>query len=290
MTGEDQADEKPRPPSKKEAQILIVDSNSAMSRLLSSMITRANLTYAIAQSGEEAVSYCKDCRYELILMEVNMPGMDGLEATKQIREISDQYKNIPIVAIAARMTEENIETYKAGGLNAQLKKPVNEVNLMRLLQQQLDVPIEVAHNRPPDEDEIYAVLDEDEMSLINWDTLHEYSLVLKKEYNNMMMDFLRVSPDLIGDMGEAIIDNNGGQVRALAHQLKSTSLIFGAEDVSNIAAQLEILGQADDLEHATQYYKELHMSFERIQPVLRKKLTLLKGEGKKEGEAAPQTH
>ena len=271
------AEEKPRPASKKEAQVLIVDTNPAMTRILSRLVTKAGLSYAVAFNGTDAVSYCKDCVYEIILMEVNMPGFSGIKAAEEIRQLSDKYKNIPIVAIAAQMTDSDIKRYAAAGMNAQLKKPVNELNLMRLLQSHLDIQINVIRNRPPEDDEIYAILDEDEMSLINWDTLNEYSQILKREYPVMMGDFLKVSPDLIGDMGEAIIEKDDGQVRMLAHQLKSTSLIFGAEGVSNIAAQLEILGKENDLEHASQYYKELHMSFEKVQPVLRKKLILLQG-------------
>ena len=162
-------------------------------------------------------------------------------------------------------------------MNAQLKKPVNEVNLAAVLQNFLNISGQNSSIRPPKDDEIYAILDEDEMSLVNWDTLKEYSSILKKDYQIMMGDFLKASPDLIGNMGEAIIDKNGAEVRSLAHQLKSTSLIFGAEGVSNAAAQLEILGKENNLTDAGQYYKELHMSFERVQPVLRKKMILMKG-------------
>lgn len=262
-------------PAHSEAQILIVDSNPAMSRILSRLLKKADLSFAVAGSGEEAVSMCKESSFKLILMEVNMPGMGGLEASQQIRVLKGDYNTIPIVAISAKMTDADIEKYRASGLNGQLKKPVNEVNLMATLKSFVNIPEQIAAFRPPEDDEIYAILDEDEMSLINWDTLKEYSSILKDEYQTMMGDFLKASTDLIGDMGEALIDKDGAEVRRLAHQLKSTSLIFGAEGVSNAAAQLEILGKENELEHANQYYKELHMSFERVQPVLRKKLTLM---------------
>jgi len=60
-----------------------------------------------------------------------------------------------------------------------------------------------------------------------------------------------------------------------SHKLKSTSLIFGAEGGSNVTAQLEMLGREENLEHAGQYYKELHMSYELVKPVLIKKLVLM---------------
>lgn len=264
-------------PTRSNAQVLIVDSHPAMCRILSKLIKKTGLSYAVAHSGEEAVSFCRDTVFELILMEVNMAGTSGLEASGKIRALSGKYSQIPIVAIAAKMTTADIETYQKHGLNGQLKKPVNEVNLMTVLREFMDISGHSSSNRPPKDDEIYAILDEDEMSLVNWDTLKEYSSILKKDYQIMMGDFLKASPDLIGNMGEAIIDKNGAEVRSLAHQLKSTSLIFGAEGVSNAAAQLEILGKENNLTDAGQYYKELHMSFERVQPVLRKKMILMRG-------------
>jgi len=258
-------------------QVLIVDSNPAMSRILSRLLTKAKVSFAIAFSGQDAVKFCSDTSFELILMEVNMLGMDGLEAAKKIRNLSDLYKKIPIIAVSAKTTENDIKIYEKNGLHDFLKKPINEINLMELLQKHLKTFIVSTANKPPEDDEIYAILDEDEMSLVNWDTLKEYSLVLKKEYPVMMRDFLKASPDLIGNLGEAIISGEGNQVQSLAHQLKSTSLIFGVEGVSNIAAKLEILGRTNDLEHAGQFFKELHMSFEKVQPVLRKKLALMRG-------------
>ncbi len=258
------------------AQVLIVDSHPAMSRILSRLVKKAGLSYAVARGGEEAISFCKDSNFELVLMEVNMTGTNGLEATKSIRALPGNYGTIPIVAVAARMTDTDIERYKANGLDEKLKKPVNEVNLLAVLGKYLSLAETASHNRPPKDDEIYAILDEDEMSLVNWDTVKEYSSIMKNDYHTMMGDFLKASPDLIGNMGEAIIDKDNEQIRSLAHQLKSTSLIFGAEAVSNAAAQLEILGKDNQLEHASQYYKELHMSFERVQPVLRKKMILMK--------------
>ena len=256
-------------------QILIVDNNPSMSRIVSRFLTKADLGYATAQSGEEAVNACEQVSYDLILMQINMPGIGGMEATKRIRELAG-YAVVPIIAVSTKMAEADMDAYEKCGMNGALKKPVVEMNLMSLLGEVLDIDVKWKNRKPPEDDEIYAILEEDEMSLINWDTLAEYNQIMKGDYEKMMQDYLRVSPDLIGDLGEAIIDKNHVQIEFLAHKLKSTSLIFGAENVSNIAAQLEILGRENNLENAGQFYKELHMSFERVQPVLRKKLVIMK--------------
>lgn len=212
----------------------------------------------------------------MALIEAGMGRTQGIDAIKHIRALSDHYSSIPIIAVSAKLSKEDIMRYLSAGADSTLAKPVNELNLMKELHKGLGICLSAATRTPQEDDEIYAILDRDEMELLNSDTLKEYSIMLKGEYRRLMRDYLTVSPDHLGEIGEAVIDGNAEKVEYLAHKLKSTSIIFGADDVSNLAAQLEILGKEKDLAHAGQFYKELHMSFERVQPVLRKKLALMK--------------
>jgi CheY-like chemotaxis protein/HPt (histidine-containing phosphotransfer) domain-containing protein len=255
--------------------VLVVDHNPVMGRILSKVLDRAGLKFSLATSGEEAVAFAAKTTYDLILMEVRMPGIGGREAMKQIRAAGAAHADTPIIAVSARLTDANIAMFREEGFSGELKKPVIELNLMQVLAEHLGIKKDAAMRKPPIDDEIYAVLDEDEMSLINWDTIKEYNAVLKEDYKSLMRDFLQASPGLIGDIGEAVVDQDGKRIEYMAHKLKSTSLIFGAETVSNVAAQLEILGRENNLEHANQFFKELHMCYERVQPVLRKKLVLM---------------
>jgi len=257
------------------AHVLIVDDNPVMGRILSKVIDRAGLPFSVARTDEEAIKFCADTEYALIMIEPRMPGMGGVALTRKIREISPAMGTVPIIAVSAHLGPRTIKKYRDGGMTAELKKPVVELNLMQILNQYLGIATDAAKRSPREDDDIYSILDEDEMSLLNWDTVNEYNTVLKDDYKTLMRDFLVASPDLIGGIGEAIVDKDAKKIEYLAHKLKSTSLIFGAEDVSNIAAQVEILGRTNDLEFVGQFYKELHMSFERVKPVLRKKLVLM---------------
>jgi len=255
--------------------VLIVDNNPVMGRILGKILERAGVKFSIAENGDEAIQCCEGTDYDLVVLEARMPGMSGSATAKKIRALNGHTANIPILAVGTNFTAKQIEKNRAAGITGELKKPVIEFNLLQALSQYLNMETEAVNMHPPEDDEIYAVLDKDEMTLLNWDTLKEYNAVLKDEYKTLMRNFLIVSPDLIGDIGEAVVDKNAKKIEFLSHKLKSTSLIFGAEGVSNVAAQLEMLGRQDNLEHASQYYKELHMSFERVQPVLRKKLVLM---------------
>ena len=255
--------------------VLVVDGNPVMGRILGRILDRAKLQFTVANDGKEAISFCNETAYDLILIDARMPGIDGLATTQKIRTLSDHNTNVPVIAMATVFSDIAIRKNRKCGITGELKKPIIEFNLMQVLAKHLGIEAGVVDRHPPEDDEIYAILDEDEMSLLNWETLREYNAVMKDEYKVLMRSFLKASPDLIGDIGEAVVDKNANQVEFLSHKLKSTSLIFGAEGVSNVAAQLEMLGREENLEHAGQYYKELHISYERVKPVLIKKLVLM---------------
>jgi len=252
--------------------VLIVDTNPLMATIVGHILERAKLQFSMAKDGKEAIDFCRKTDYDLVLVEAHMPGVDGLVMTEKIRRLSPHNTNMPIIALATKFSAAAVKKNREIGITDELKKPIIEFNLMQLLAKHLGIETSVIDRRPPEDDEIYAILDEDEMSLLNWETLKEYNAVMKDEYKVLMRKFLKASPDLIGDIGEAVVDQNASKIEFLSHKLKSTSLIFGAEGVSNVAAQLELLGRDESLEHAGQYYKELHISYERVKPVLIKKL------------------
>ncbi len=255
--------------------ILIVDNNPAMGRILGRIIIHSDMQFSIARNGAEAVEFCKTTNYDLILVEARMPGMGGCKTAQKIRTLNDHCAKIPILAIDTEFSEDAIKRNRACGITAELKKPVIEFNLQQAFAAHLGATDLQNSLHPPEDDEIYALLDEDEMDLLNWDTLKEYNAVLKDDFKRLLRDFLMVSPDLIGDIGEAVVDKDAKKIEFLAHQLKSTSLIFGAEHVSNAAAKLELLGHENMMADANQYYKDLHVSFERVRPVLHKKWVLM---------------
>ena len=255
--------------------VLIVDNNPVTGRILGRILDRAKLQFTIARDGKEAIRFCDEAAYDMVLIEARIPGINGLVTTQKIRTQNPHNETMPIIALGTRFSDVMVRKNRHCGVTAELKKPVIEFNLLQVLSQHLGIETSSVNRRPPEDDEIYAILDEDEMTLLNWDTLKEYSAVMKGEYKLLMRDFLHASPDLIGDIGEAVVNRDAKKIEFLAHQLKSTSLVFGAEGVSNIAAQLEMLGREENLEDAGQYYKELHMSYERVKPVLHKKLVLM---------------
>ena len=103
-------------------KILIVEDNLTNQLVLLGLLEDYIKHVDVANNGEEALSLFGKNKYELILMDLQMPIMDGYEATKAIRHID---KNIPIIALSANALESEIEKTKSAGMNEYLAKPIN---------------------------------------------------------------------------------------------------------------------------------------------------------------------
>ena len=86
----------------------------------------------VANNGKEAIGLLKDEKFDAILMDIQMPEMDGLEATKRIREIPDN-KNLPIIALTANAMDEDEQMCRLAGMNGFITKPIDAEKLFKIL-------------------------------------------------------------------------------------------------------------------------------------------------------------
>ena len=116
----------------KDKKILLVEDNFTNQLVILGLLEDCTLNIDVAKNGQEAVDKFKENKYELILMYLQMPVMDGYEATEIIRELD---ADIPIIALTANVMKEDIERTKAVGMNEHLHKPVDINKLFSILHQ-----------------------------------------------------------------------------------------------------------------------------------------------------------
>ena len=108
----------------KKYNILIVDDIFVNRLLLSEIIKKIGYNYTEAKNGKEAVDFLQSEDYDMVLMDIEMPVMNGLETTKYIRDKFDSHKkNIPIVALTAYNPQDFFDDFKDAGFNALVTKP-----------------------------------------------------------------------------------------------------------------------------------------------------------------------
>ena len=120
------------------AHILVVDDNATNRMVAQSLVEMFDCTSETAEDGEEAVETARSGRFDLILMDIRMPRMDGIAATRAIRALSGPAGAVPIIALTANADPEDAAGYLAAGMNGVVEKPMKPEQLLAALQDALN--------------------------------------------------------------------------------------------------------------------------------------------------------
>ncbi|WP_441295994.1 two-component sensor histidine kinase BarA [Shewanella halifaxensis] len=121
-------DATPTPAKRENLSVLAVDDNPANLKLIDTLLKELVTQVQVADNGELAVKLAKERSYDLIFMDIQMPGTDGITATKQIRHNSSN-RNTPIIAVTAHAIAEERERISSSGMDGYLPKPIDEAAL-----------------------------------------------------------------------------------------------------------------------------------------------------------------
>jgi CheY-like chemotaxis protein len=116
----------------KDKRILVAEDNSTNALVIAGMLELAQIQIALAKDGYDCLKIAQKRSFDLILMDVQMPNLDGIETTKLIRQI-EQYKNIPIIAFSAGVSFEERGISSNSGMNDFLSKPIDIAELFEKL-------------------------------------------------------------------------------------------------------------------------------------------------------------
>ena len=115
-------------------KILVAEDNVVNQNVITAFLKIAGLTAELASNGVEAVAAARAQQFDLILMDIQMPELDGLAATRQILDLSGHYKNIPIIALTANVAKADQVHYRDSGLTDFIAKPINPADLFDVLE------------------------------------------------------------------------------------------------------------------------------------------------------------
>ncbi|MGM0581040.1 MAG: response regulator [Bacteroidota bacterium] len=107
-------------------KVLIAEDSSVIQNLTKKILMMQNYSIHSAKNGEQVLKALESESFDIILMDINMPKMDGMECTRAIRALDDKGKSaIPIIAITGNAKNYSIEDFKEAGINEYLQKPLN---------------------------------------------------------------------------------------------------------------------------------------------------------------------
>lgn len=250
-------------------RLLLVEDNIVNQKVAVSMLKKIGLSEPdIAIDGKEAVTMSQSKEYDLILMDCQMPGMSGYEATGLIRkrEQSLHQPRIPIIAMTANAMQGDREKCLAAGMDDYLSKPIKSEILRNMLTQWLlfderefdekvydeDQTEQTAEALPRDTtEEIKAVTIDNNEPLIDQDTFNTLRDIMEDEFSSLLDSFFENAPTLLDELKQAARAADLEVVIRAAHTLKSSSSNLGAKLLSEIADNIEVLGKEGKLQEAS---------------------------------------
>ncbi|MCX8064454.1 MAG: response regulator [Candidatus Hydrogenedentes bacterium] len=213
-------------------RILVAEDNPINQKVIYEFLARRGYKVDLASQGEEVLEKFSRNRYDLILMDIEMPGLNGYEITRKIREMEQKRgTQTPIIALTAYSFEEDRERCIEAGMNDFLTKPVSPTNLIETVKRHLvkDDSISVETHQPLGQEEL--IFDE-KLALSRVDNDKE----LLKETLEI---FIKTSSKYIYEAEEAIKENNIDSFFRTMHTLKSSAYTIGGIKIGNLAKTLE---------------------------------------------------
>jgi signal transduction histidine kinase/DNA-binding NarL/FixJ family response regulator len=119
-------------------RILVAEDNQVNQKVIVALLIRGGHHVDVVSNGIEAVNAVNTLPYDLVLMDVQMPEMDGITATKAIRALTDERRNVPIIALTANAMRGDRERYLAAGMDDYVSKPIDPLKLQQAISGQCD--------------------------------------------------------------------------------------------------------------------------------------------------------
>lgn len=115
-------------------KVLIAEDSSVIQNLTRKILEQLRFEITMVKNGQQVIDKIKVEDFDLILMDINMPVLDGMDCTQQIRAMNDQKKSrVPILAITGNAKNYSLEEFKEAGINEYLPKPLDFDNLVKMV-------------------------------------------------------------------------------------------------------------------------------------------------------------
>jgi signal transduction histidine kinase/CheY-like chemotaxis protein/HPt (histidine-containing phosphotransfer) domain-containing protein len=260
------------------ANVLLVEDNEINQQVAREILEGAGLNVALANDGQEAVNAVKENEYDAVLMDIQMPVMDGYTATREIRK-DGRFKELPIIAMTAHAMAGDEDKSLESGMNGHVAKPIDPDQLFAALHkwiqpsekraqvQQPEVPVEriEADKVVPEEDELPE-------SLPGFDLAAGLERLMgnKRLYRKLLVDFGTKYIKTASDIRETLDTKDFERTHSLVHNIKGLAGNLAATDLQMAAVNLEKLVKGT--EKKTPPAKELNLKFSVFENALNQAL------------------
>ncbi|MGN6163576.1 MAG: ATP-binding protein, partial [Flavisolibacter sp.] len=228
-----------QPMSLQKIKALIAEDNLMNQHLIAHLMKSWSIDYTIVDNGKEAIEELNKNGYSIVLMDIQMPEMDGYTATGIIR--NELKEDIPIIAMTAHAMPGEKEKCLQLGMNDYVSKPIKETVLYNIIARHAQLNSAANNNG--------------NIHHLNLDYLHQLSGNDKDFENRILQQFVMQVPEELAQLNKAIEENDFTGIRRTAHSLKSTVGYVGlADELHPVLDKLEKQGETEDNSDMAELY------------------------------------
>ena len=239
-------------------RILLAEDNPVNRVLAVRLLEKRGHQVAVAQNGREAIATLETQSFDLVLMDVQMPVMDGFQATTAIREKEKTTgSHLRIIAMTAHSMKGDKERCLAAGMDGYVSKPIETEQLFEVIESKVVVP--VAEDPAPEESIASPVNWEEALARVEGD---------RQLLADMAKLFLEDGPELFSEVRAAVAQRDSKALERTAHALKGSTANFSARATYEAALNLEQIGRGGDLTAAEEACGVLEQELERLWPAI----------------------
>ena len=220
----------------KNCRILIAEDNPMNQMLISAILDKEEILYDITSNGERCIQRLKESEFDLILMDIQMPVMDGLLATKFIR--NEMGSAIPIIALTANASKDDELIYRDAGMNDHLSKPFRQDALFDKIRMLWDKRMET----PRIEEESTIEVPVAQYSLSN---IEEIASGDQEFIVSILDTFCKNTPNYLNQISDGLARQDFEKIRFSAHQMKPSIDILMVTDVKETIREIEEIAARD---------------------------------------------
>ncbi len=240
--------------SRRPLHVLLAEDNLVNQRLAVRLLEKAGHTAVIAGNGREALAALERQRFDVVLMDVEMPEMGGFEATGHIREREKANGgHVPIVAMTAHALKGDRDRCLAAGMDGYVAKPIHAEDLRRTIEALLPPTAPAAEAAPPDDGE--ALDEAAALACVGGD---------RQLLGELIDVFAAQCPRWLAEVREAVARGDSARLRLTAHTIKGAVGNFGAHGAFEEAQRLEGMGRDGELSSAAVAYAALERHLSRL--------------------------
>jgi signal transduction histidine kinase/DNA-binding response OmpR family regulator len=252
-------------------RILLAEDNATNQKLALHLLSRMGYRADLAANGLEVLAALQGGAYDVVLMDIQMPEMDGLEATRQIHQRWGQGRHPHIIAMTANAMEGDRDACLAAGMDDYVSKPIRLPVLIGALERGAEAARSTERKTAPDgggaRDPAIAA------------TLQALGGDDPRFLAELIETFLEDAPRLLRQLRTALDAGDADTVRLVAHGLKSNGAEFGALALSERCRELELRGRSGQLDGAAALLDEIDLAYQHVESELRAALGQARGGG-----------